>query len=56
VNRLLHDIRNELAVAIASVQAFIDGKLEPTKENFDEVLESLENVNRLLADLARAQR
>ncbi len=51
MDKLLHDIRNELAVAIASVQAFIDGKLEPNAETFGEVLDALEEVNRMLSQL-----
>lgn len=44
-------MRNDLAVAIASVQAFIDGKLEPNPENLGDVLESLEDLGRLLSEL-----
>jgi hypothetical protein len=48
VDKVLHDIRNELAVAIASVQAFIDRKLEPNAETLGDVLAALEEVNRML--------
>ena len=34
MNKTLHDIRNDLAVAIGSVYAFIDGKLELSPANF----------------------
>lgn len=53
---LLHDIRNDLAVAIASVQAFIDGKLDTSRENLQEVLETLEDLDRLTTDLHAALR
>jgi hypothetical protein len=55
MDRVLHDIRNDLAIAIASVQAFIDGKLEPSAENLQEVMDVLEEVNRRLPEL-RGQR
>jgi hypothetical protein len=51
LDKLLHDMRNELAVAIASMQAFIDGKLEPSPQNFQDVLEALEELNRMLSEL-----
>ncbi|HXF35424.1 MAG TPA: hypothetical protein VN603_12705 [Candidatus Acidoferrales bacterium] len=37
-----------MAVAIASVQAFIDRKLEPNAETLGDVLAALEEVNRML--------
>jgi PAS domain S-box-containing protein len=45
MDRTLHDIRNDLAVAIGSVHAFIDGKLEPDEANLQIVLESLQDVD-----------
>jgi hypothetical protein len=42
-------MRNNLAVAIASVQAFIDGKLDPNPENLQGVLEELEELNAALS-------
>lgn len=55
MDKVLHDIRNELAVAIASVQAFIDGKLETNPANLQDVMDALEEVNRRLPEL-REQR
>lgn len=54
MDKILHDIRNELTVAIASIQAFIDGKLEPNAATFQEVLTALEEVNRMLPQLREA--
>jgi PAS domain S-box-containing protein len=45
VDKSLHDIRNDLAVAIGSVHAFIDGKLPPEAANLQTVLESLQDVD-----------
>jgi PAS domain S-box-containing protein len=45
MERSLHDIRNDLAVAIGSVHAFIDGKLPPDQANLQTVLESLQDVD-----------
>jgi PAS domain S-box-containing protein len=45
MDRSLHDIRNDLAVAIGSVHAFIDGKLPPDQANLQTVLESLQDVD-----------
>jgi hypothetical protein len=38
------------------MQAFIDGKLEPSPENFAEVLETLEDLDRLTTQLQAAMR
>jgi two-component system sensor histidine kinase/response regulator len=48
MDRSLHDIRNDLAVAIASVHAFIDGKLVPDQANLHDVLESLQAADAAL--------
>jgi two-component system, sensor histidine kinase and response regulator len=58
MDRTLHDIRNDLAVAIGSVYAFLDGKLEPNPANLQDVLESLQHADLALtgcrADLSNA--
>ena len=41
----LHRLRNDLAVAVASVEAFIDGKLEPSAVNYQRVLDALYDLN-----------
>jgi two-component system sensor histidine kinase/response regulator len=48
MDKALHDIRNDLAVAIGSVHAFIDGKLEPDGANLQTVLESLQDADAAL--------
>ncbi|HTD35084.1 MAG TPA: hypothetical protein VK665_15575 [Candidatus Elarobacter sp.] len=53
MRELIHDIRNQLAVAVATVEAFRDGMLEPTPERLDDVLSALAAVETLLAKLPR---
>lgn len=48
---VIHEIRNHLAVAIANVEAFSDGVLEPTPERLRVVLQALGEVEVLLRDL-----
>ncbi len=45
---IVHDIRNQLAIAIANVEAFTDGTLEPNPERLRTVLAALEEAHRLL--------
>jgi PAS domain S-box-containing protein len=54
VNKTLHDMRNDLAVAIASLEAFIDGKLEPNHKNFEEILDALGHLDGLITTLRPA--
>lgn len=56
MNRTVHDLRNELAVATASVQAFVDGKLQPDRENLDVVLESLQSIDGFVTSLSATLR
>jgi PAS domain S-box-containing protein len=51
VNKTLHDMRNDLAVAIASLEAFVDGKLEPNHKNFGDILEALGHLDGLISEL-----
>lgn len=48
---VVHEIRNQLAVAIANVEAFRDGMLFPTPERLGSVLHALADATTLLADL-----
>lgn len=50
---VVHEMRNQLAVAVANVEAFRDGVVEPTRERLDAVLAALDEVQRLLAALPR---
>jgi hypothetical protein len=42
VSSIIHDIRNQLAIAAANVEAFHDGILVPTPERLRAVLDALE--------------
>jgi len=53
-NELIHDMRNRLAVARANVEAFIDGKLEPTAGRLDAVLQSLTQLEELVNEFKSA--
>ena len=48
------DIRNHLAVAVAWIEAFIDGKLVPTPARLDAVLQALYALDVLLNDVPAA--
>lgn len=50
-DEIVHDIRNRLAVARANVEAFIDGKIEPSPARMSVVLQSLEQLAALLDHL-----
>jgi len=52
VRRVLHEIRNHLAVAIANVEAFRDGVLEPSPKRLAAVLQALGEVDVLLRELS----
>jgi len=45
---LIHDIRNRLSVARANIEAFIDGKLVPSPDRLESVLQTLDQLNALL--------
>jgi two-component system, OmpR family, sensor histidine kinase BaeS len=51
VRSVIHEIRNHLAVAIANVEAFRDGVLEPTPKRLGAVLQALGEVEVLLRAL-----
>jgi hypothetical protein len=53
VSALVHDIRNRLAVAIANLEAFQDGVLEPTPQRIATVLQALSEAETLLRELPR---
>ncbi|HEY7980943.1 MAG TPA: HAMP domain-containing sensor histidine kinase [Candidatus Eremiobacteraceae bacterium] len=48
LQELVHDIRNRLSVARATIEAFIDGKLAPTTDRLTSVLQTLDQLNELL--------
>jgi hypothetical protein len=45
---VIHDIRNQLAIAVAHLEAYTDGKLAPTPERLQRVLEAVNEANALL--------
>ena len=51
---IVHAIRNHLAVAVANVEAFRDGVLEPTPARLNAVLRALTEAEVLLQSLPRA--
>ena len=48
---VIHEMRNHLAVAVANVEGFIDGRIEPTRARLSAVLQALEEVDHLIEDL-----
>jgi len=55
VDRTLHDLRNDLAIAIGTMYALLDHKLEPTAERLTDVIESLEAVDTALVASRRGR-
>jgi signal transduction histidine kinase len=54
VKRVVHELRNHLAIAVANVEAIRDGVLDPSPRRLDAVLHALETVELLLRDLTPA--
>lgn len=52
---VVHEMRNQLAVAVANIEAFIDGKIEPTPARLNAVLQALSELDVLMNDLSRAR-
>ena len=48
---VVHEMRNQLAVAVANVEAFIDGKLEPTAPRLRAVLHALNELDAMIDGL-----
>ena len=55
MRRVIHEIRNHLAVAIANVEAFRDGVLEPSPQRLSSVLQAQHEVENLLGELTPGQ-
>ena len=51
MREVIHEIRNQLAIAVANVEAFRDGMLEPTPKRLDDVLRALAEIETLLGRL-----
>ena len=52
-SELIHEIRNQLAVARANLEAFADGKLEPSRERLESLLQTISHLERLTSDLTQ---
>lgn len=52
MNAIVHELRNQLAIAVANVEAFIDAKLEPTPRRLRSVSDALTGIDGLLVELA----
>ncbi len=55
MRRIVHDIRNQLAVAVANVEAMRDGVLQPSPERLETVLAALTEADVLLRELSSAR-
>ena len=55
MNDLVHEMRNQLAVAVANVEAFSDGVLEPTPARLTVVLDALRQVEILLREIPHGE-
>jgi signal transduction histidine kinase len=53
LRELIHDMRNELAVVKANLEGLVDGKLDPSHERFVSILQAVEQLQSLVADLNR---
>jgi signal transduction histidine kinase len=51
VSELVHEMRNQLTVARANLEAFIDGKLAPTAERLEGVVQTLAHLEGLIKNL-----
>jgi signal transduction histidine kinase len=52
MKNVIHEIRNQLAVAAANVEAFRDGLLQPTSERLGAVLQALADASALLREIS----
>lgn len=48
---MVHEMRNQLAVAVANLEGWLDGKLQPTPRRIDAVLQALSALDALIDDL-----
>ncbi|HME81580.1 MAG TPA: HAMP domain-containing sensor histidine kinase [Candidatus Eremiobacteraceae bacterium] len=51
LSELIHEMRNQLSVAKANLEAFIDGKLPPTAQRLESVVQTLHHLEELIKDL-----
>jgi hypothetical protein len=53
---IVHDMRNQLAIAIAHLESWRDGKLAPTAQRITVVLDALAQLDLLIEKLYSAPR
>jgi signal transduction histidine kinase len=51
VSELIHEMRNELAVARANLEGLVDGKLAPTRERLLGIIQALSQLDGLIDDV-----
>jgi signal transduction histidine kinase len=51
LSELIHEMRNQLSVAKANLEAFIDGKLPPTAARLESIVQTLRHLEELIKDL-----
>jgi signal transduction histidine kinase len=51
MRNVIHEIRNQLAAAVANVEAFRDGVLSPTPQRLSAVLQALSDASALLREI-----
>jgi two-component system, OmpR family, sensor histidine kinase BaeS len=54
VEALIHEMRNELAVAKANLEGLLDGKLAPTRDRLQGIIQALTQLDALIDDLRLA--
>lgn len=52
MNAIIHELRNLLAIAVANVEAVIDGELDPSPRRMRSVSDALTGIDGLLVELA----
>jgi two-component system, OmpR family, sensor histidine kinase BaeS len=50
-HEVIHEMRNELAVARANLEGFVDGKFAPTHDRVLGIIQALTQIDRLIDDL-----
>jgi hypothetical protein len=54
MRKTIHEMRNQLAVAVANIEAIMDGKLAPTPDRLASVLNALSKLDILMNELPTA--
>ncbi|MBV8670680.1 MAG: hypothetical protein JO098_02855, partial [Candidatus Eremiobacteraeota bacterium] len=51
MGELVHEMRNELAIARANLEGLVDGKFAPTKERLLAIIQALGQLEALVEDM-----